>query len=261
MGVITLTTDLGLKDYYVSSIKGSILTEYKEVTIIDISHEIPPFDIQQAAFILKNAYLNFPKGTVHIIGVNAEASITHPHIAIEMGGQYFIGADNGIFSLLFDRTPDKIVELNIRQDTDILTFPTKDVFVKAACHIARGGTLEVIGTPRKNVYERTMFRPVSEDSVIRGTVIYIDSYKNVISNITQQLFKEVGKNRSFTIFFRKSDYNIDEISKSYNEVPEGEKLALFSSTGYLEIAINKGEASSLLGLRQNDTIRIEFYDN
>lgn len=260
MAIITLTTDLGLKDYYVSSVKGAILTEYPAAMIVDITHEVPAFDIQQAAFILKNAYPSFPEKTIHVIGVNAEADPDHPHVAVEINKHFFIGADNGIFSLLFDKVPEKIVELNIRQETDILTFPTRDVFVKAACHLARGGTMEIIGTPRKTIYERTLFRPVSESSMIRGTVIYIDSYKNVICNITKSLFKEIGKGRPFSIFFRRPDYNIDEISKAYNDVPEGEKLALFSSTGYLEIAINKGEASNLLGLKQNDTIRIEFYD-
>ncbi len=141
MAVITLTTDLGLVDNYVASVKGAILKGYPEATIVDITHEVPQFDLQKSAFILRNCYQDFPEGTVHILGVNSEADVNIPHVALFANGHYFIGADNGVFSLIFDNPPEKVVELTISQDTDRVTFPTKDVFVKAACHIARGGTL------------------------------------------------------------------------------------------------------------------------
>jgi S-adenosylmethionine hydrolase len=264
MSVITLTTDMGLKDYYVASVKGSILSQYPEAVIVDISHEVPPFDIAQASFILRNTYQDFPKGTVHIIGVNPDADMNTHHLIVEFNGHYFIGADNGIFSLLFDRVPENIFELNISQDSDDPTFPTKYVFAKAACHIARGGTPEIIGQRTETLLQRELFRAVVEGNVIRGTVIYIDSYGNVITNITETLFKDLGKGRPFTVYFRRADYDIHQINKSYNEVPEGEKVALFSSTGYLEIAINKGVegsgggANKLFGLKLYDTVRVEF---
>ncbi|MFH1319238.1 MAG: SAM-dependent chlorinase/fluorinase [Bacteroidota bacterium] len=260
MGIITLTTDLGLKDYYLSTIKGAILSQCPDATIVDISHDIDKHDIFQASFVLKNSYTSFPKGSIHIIGINPEAGAEACHLAVNIDGHYFIGADNGIFSLMFDKKPDKIVELNITQDTDYLTFPTKDIFVKAACHIARGGTLEVIGKEKDRFFERTYLKTVVDGSVIRGTVIYVDSYKNIITNITEFLFSKVGKGRNFIILLKHSDYNIDTISRSYNDVPDGEKLALFSSTGFLEIAINKGSASGLLGLKTSDTVRVEFFD-
>lgn len=266
MAIITLTTDMGLKDYYVASVKGAILTQFEDAHIIDISHSIPPFDIATASFVIRNTYRDFPKGTVHIIGVNPEADLQTSHLVVEYDEHFFIGADNGIFSLLFDRLPSNIVELNISQDSDEMTFPTKHVFVKAACHLARGGTMEVIGRRIEEVRQRELFRAVVEGNIIRGQVIYIDSYGNVISNITESLFKEVGKGRPFTIYFRRASYDIHQISKAYHDVPEGEKLALFSATGYLEIAINKGVegsgggANKLFGLKLNDTVRIEFED-
>lgn len=258
MPIITLTTDLGLKDYYVSSIKASILTQCPDVTIVDISHDVPKFNIAQAAFMVKNAINDFPPGTIHILGVKPEASPTTPHVAMYIRGQYFIGADNGIFSLLFDQDADKVVELTINQDTDLLTFPTKDIFVKAACHIARGGTLEIIGGPKDAIIQRSVFRAVVQENTIRGTVIYVDSYGNIITNITEQLFKEVGRGKPFTIYFRESRYKIHHIVKSYNQIEEGDALALFGATGYLEIAINSGNASQLLGLNVNETVRVEF---
>lgn len=258
MPIITLTSDLGLKDYYVGSVKGAILSQFPEVTIVDITHTIPKYDIAQAAFIVKNVYKDFPEGTIHIIGIRPEGSTNRPHIALQKDGHYFIGADNGMFSLIFDSDPDKLVELNISQDTDIITFPTKDVFVKAACHLARGGTLEVIGTPKAAIIQRSLFQPVLDGNVVRGSIVYVDSYGNVITNITKQLFREVGKGRSFVIYFRQSSYNLNAISNNYNNVDDGDALALFGATGLLEIAINLGNASKLLGLRINETIRIEF---
>ena len=239
MPIITLTTDLGLKDYYVSSIKATILNQYPAATIVDISHDVPKFDIAQAAFMVKNAMKEFPAGTIHILGVKPEASAATPHIAMYINGQYFIGADNGIFSLIFDQDPEKVVELTINQDTDLLTFPTKNIFVKAACHLARGGTLEIIGGPKDAVIQRSLFRAV-------------------VTNINEKLFREVGKGKPFTIYFRESRYKIHQIVKSYNQIEEGDSLALFGATGYLEIAINSGNASQLLGLNINETIRIEF---
>ncbi len=260
MAIITLTTDLGLVDSYIASVKGAILKEVPETTIVDITHEIPSFDLQKSAFVLKNCYQDFPEGTIHIIGVNSESDVDTPHIAILANGHYFIGADNGVFSLIFDNPPEKIVELTLSQDTDRITFPTKDVFVKAACHIARGGTLEVIGAVKQELEIKTMFRAVSENNIIRGIATYIDHYGNVITNITESLFKEFGKGRPFKILFRSAEYEIDVISPAYNSVIDGERVALFSSTGYIEIAINKANASKLFGINQGDIIRIEFYD-
>ncbi|MBL4593417.1 MAG: SAM-dependent chlorinase/fluorinase [Flavobacteriales bacterium] len=260
MAIITLTTDLGLVDNYVASVKGAILKEIPETTIVDITHEVPSFDLQKSAFVLRNCYQDFPEGTIHIVGVNSESDVNTPHIAILANGHYFIGADNGVFSLIFDNPPEKIVELTISQDTDRITFPTKDVFVKAACHIARGGTLEVIGSAKEALEVRTMFRAVSENNVIRGIATYIDHYGNVITNISVSLFKDFGNNRPFKILFRSAEYEIDVISPAYSSVIDGERVALFSSTGYIEIAINKANASKLFGINQGDIIRIEFYD-
>ena len=260
MAIITLTTDLGLKDYYVASVKGAILKEDPNSTIVDISHEVPAFDMQKAAFILKNCYQDFPEGTIHIIGVNSDYDSKTSHVALFANGHYFVGADNGIFSLILDNPPEKAVELTISQDTDRITFPTKDIFVKAACHIARGGTLEVIGKAKTELSARSMFRAVSENNIIKGMAIYIDHYGNIVTNITERLFKEFGKGRPFKVLFRSAEYEIDEISASYNSVVEGERLALFSSTGNIEIAINKANANKLFGINQGDIIRVEFYD-
>ncbi len=260
MAIITLTTDLGLKDHYVGVVKGSILKLCPTVSIVDISHEIPPFNILQAAFTLKNCFADFPEGTIHIIGVNPENDVDAKHLAVQYNGHYFIGADNGIFSLIFEDQPTKLMELNILSENRSNTFPTKDIFCKAACHLANGGTLEMIAKPLEALVEKAFFRAVSVENIIKGMVIHIDHYGNVITNIEAPFFKAFGRNRDFVIEFRNGNYDITKLSLSYTDVVEGEKLALFSSSGLLEIAINKGNASKLLGIKNLDTIRIKFDD-
>jgi len=256
MAIITLTSDLGTKDYYVSAVKGAILSELPDAVIVDITHEIEPFDIFQASYVLKNSYVNFPPGTIHIIGVNAQPDMNVPYVAMYASGHYFIGSDNGMFSLLLEIAPEKIVVINLKQDTNYLNFPIRDVFVKAACHIARGGTLEIIGNIRETFNERTVFRPVIESDSLRGTVIYIDSYGNAISNISKKIFNDASRGRSFVIDFVR--YSVDAISESYNQVAEGEIIALFNSAGYLELSINKGKIVKLLNMQLGDIITIRF---
>ena len=252
MPIITLTTDFGMKDHYVSSVKGAILNQLPSASIVDISHHIEKYNIPETAFVLKNAYNNFPKGTIHIIGVKTEQSNLAAQVIVYSDGHYFIGADNGIFYLLLENHIDKIIALP--PNTSI--FPTLDVFVNAACHLAKGNPVEELGAAKTELFQSLPFRAASIGDMIRGTVIYIDTYENVITNINQHLFNQVGKGRPFKIDLKKND--IDKINKSYNDVPEGEIVALFNSSGYLEIAMNAAKASSLLYLRINDQITIQF---
>jgi len=260
MPIITLTTDLGLQDYYVASLKGSILSQLPDATVVDITHNVNPYDSAKAAFIVKQCYKDFPIGSIHVIGLNAELNEEVAHVAIHYDGHYFIGADNGMFSLIFESIPEKIVELNIVQDTDSITFPTKDVFIKAACHIARGGTLELIGKVKEEINRSIPFQATSEHNYIKGMITYVDHYGNLITNISETLFKTFGRGRKFIIFLRGGTYKITRISASYNQVGAGNILAMFSSTGFIEIAMCRGNAHKILGQKETDLIRIEFYD-
>jgi hypothetical protein len=258
MPIITLTSDWGLKDHFLAAVKGSIYKHFPGAIIVDISHEIASFDLNQAAFIVRNSWRNFPEGTVHILGMNTEASIATPHMVIFYGGHYFIGADTGIFSLILDDLPEKIIELDIIQDSDYFTFSTRDVFVKAACHIAKGNPPEELGKLRNAIVQKIPFRPVIDGNLIKGKVIYVDRYENAYTNITETLFTSMTRGKKFIIQFRSDAYKIKKISKSYKDVVQGEMLALFSTTGLLEIAINQGKASSLLGLKVDQSILIEI---
>ena len=266
MPIITLTTDLGLKDHYVASVKGAILSQIPDINIVDITHNIDAFNISQTAYVIRNCYKNFPAGSIHILGVDAELSIDNSHLAVFAGGHYFIGTDNGAFSLLFDELKaDKIVQLNISQNTDSLTFPIKDVFVIAACHIARGGTLEIIGKEIAAFKEiKSELKPVTEhdintnNDIIKGAVVYVDTYGNATTNVSKDLFEQVRKGRDFVILFGREDERISKLREKYKDANKGEKLAIFSVNGMLEIAQNKGRATDLLGLKIHDYVRIEF---
>lgn len=263
MSIITLTTDLGLKDYYVASVKGSILSQNKNVSIVDISHEVPPFNIAEASFTLTNAFKFFPKGTVHIIGINPSKMDRVKHLACEYEGQYFIGADNGIFSLLFKGKPDKIRVIEDDTSSFDPNFEIRDIFTKAAVHLASGGEIEELGERGLILTESFQLNPVIDKQAIKGHVIHIDSYENAITNISRKMFEETIDDRQFEIIL-KPGYSTRNIFSRYNDVPVGEMVALFGTNDLLEIGINQynhehnGGAATLMGLGVKDVIRIEF---
>ncbi|MFD0993530.1 SAM hydrolase/SAM-dependent halogenase family protein [Tenacibaculum geojense] len=273
MPIITLTTDFGLKDHFAGAVKGAIYTELPDAKIVDITHLISPFNITETAYIIKNSYKSFPKGTIHIIGVDSELSNTNKHIALLLDEHYFICPDNGLISMIASAiNPTKIVEINIHDRIES-SFPVLDVFVKVACFIARGGTLDVIGREISDYKKMIEIQPKvnQAQTIISGGVIYIDNYGNVISNISKKVFNDIGKGRDFIVTAR--GYTFTKIFNKYNEITgdsdtnygfDGSRLALFNSAELLEIAIYRsnlntvGGASSLLGLDYRDTITVEF---
>lgn len=275
MPIITLTTDFGIKDHFVGAIKGTIYSELPDARIVDISHNIAPFNLYETAYILKNSYSSFPKGSIHIVGVDSELTPENKHIAVKIDGHYFICADNGLMSLLLkDYNYEKLVEINIHDRVET-SFPVMDVFVKVACHIARGGTLEVIGKPISDTKQLIGLHPTvsSDKTTIKGNIIYIDNYGNSISNITKKFFQEIGKGRDFQIL---GDHYNFKLYKNYSDIVnfnldrddrhvEGEKLAIFNSANFLEIALYRSNlqtnsgASTLLGLEFGKPITIKFF--
>ena len=275
MGIITLTTDFGIKDHFVAATKGAIYSELPEARIVDISHMVSPFNVPEAAYIIQNAYKSFPKGTIHVIGIDSEFNPENKHIAVNLDDHYFICANNGIMSMICSEiVPEKIVEINIH-DKIATSFPVLDVFVKVACHIARGGTLEVIGKVINTIKPIKNLIPFvnEEQNQIIGSVIYIDNYGNVITNIKRKFFESVQKTRGFEISAR--NYKFKEIFNKYSDIvnfdvpedkryDEGKGMVVFNSSGYLEIAVYKsdnatvGSATSLMGLKIRDTVTVNF---
>ena len=258
MAIITLTSDLGLSDYYVAAVKGAILKQLPQAQIIDVSHEIQKFNIVQGAFIVSQAYKNFPEGTVHIVSVKPEINSDTDHIVMEYDGHFFVGADNGLFSLIIQSPPTRVITLSLN-DPDGLTFPTKSVFVTAACHIARGGKIELLGPNHGAIREFTRLVPRTNDDMISCSVQHIDSYGNLITNISRQAFYQSCRNRAFEITFRKRNYTVKKIGTTYGEVPDGEIQAVFGESGFLEISLQNLSATKLLGMHIGDMVTIEFF--
>lgn len=274
MAIITLTTDFGEKDHFVGAVKGAIFRELPDAKIVDITHSIAPFHITEASYIIKNAYKSFPEGSIHIIGIDSELTPENRHIALKLDGHFFICANNGILSLIASEfVPEKMVEINIHDKVET-NFPVLDVFVKVAGHLARGGTLEVIGKTVPEIKQLKDLEPYynSDTSQIKGNVLYIDNYGNVVTNITRKLFEKVGKGRKFTIRARTASFT--EIFNTYSDAinfevenvsrEDGKKLAIFNSGGYIELAIYKsnpstvGSASTLFGLEWRDVVTVTF---
>ncbi|QTV04664.1 SAM hydrolase/SAM-dependent halogenase family protein [Faecalibacter bovis] len=278
MAIITLTTDFGVKDYFVSSIKGAILKELPEVTIIDISHHISPYDISEAAYIIRNSYDDFPTGTIHIIGVNSLSTPDQRPICAKINGHYFICSDNGILSLICqNHQPEEIFEITINPESLDSLFPEKAIFVPVACHIARGGLPTLVGQKRKKIKILNELKPNYRDErILTGYVIYIDRFGNVITNITRKYFEEIANGREYNIVLRQKDYSmtdVDVIFDHYHGIVQdfskethamAKTLCLFNSAGFLEVTLYKsnpeitGAANKLMGLKKGDTITIEF---
>ena len=275
MAIITLTTDFGEKDHFAGATKGAIYSELEEIRIVDISHSVSPFNISEAAYIIQNAYSSFPKGTIHIIGIDSELNPENKHIAVKLDDHYFICANNGIMSMICaEIVPEKIVQINIHDKVET-NFPVLDIFVKVACHIARGGTLEVIGKVINTIKPIKNLVPFVNDekNQIIGSVIYIDNYGNVVTNIKRNFFETIQKTRDYEISAR--NHKFDKIHNKFSDIinfeieeskrnVEGKGLVVFNSSGYLEIAVYKsncttvGGASTLMGLKTMDTVTVNF---
>ena len=260
MAIITLTSDWGTSDYYAAAVKGVILSQIPNATIVDITHEISHYNIAEAGFTLRNCYRNFPEGTIHIIAVETIESSTTPHVVVKAQGQFFVSADNGIFSHILDNKFDEAVDINIEQDTDFFTFSTRDRFAKVAVMIAKGKPLSEIGAARETLNNGGSFCAIVKNNIIEGIVTHIDSYDNLITNISRELFEEVGKGRDFVIKAKGDLYTIDELVECYDDVDQLEPVALFGTHGYLELALNHAPMASLWGIEPRASIQVVFED-
>lgn len=247
---------MGNSGYYVASLKAALIKGLTGASIVDITHGIRPFHVSSAAFVIRNVYHQFPDGTIHIVAVDALNSINSRVIVIKAENQYFIGPDNGLFSLVFSAPPTDAYEITIAPDSSSLAFTAKDIMAKTAAHIAKGGNITDIGRPYKNYVLLTAWQPIYNDATIRTSVVFVDEYGNCIFNLERKLFEQVCKGRPFIIDVKRN--SIEKISPTYNDVGGGELVAIFTGSGLLEIAINRGNVSELLGLKEGDSVLISF---
>jgi len=248
MALLTLTSDFGQKDYLVGAVKGQLAQINPTFNIMDISHDLSPFNYPQAAYVCRNAIRQFPPFTYHLILVNLFEKKPEQLLLAFHNEQYLLCADNGLLTMILEGRPEMVIGLPMDKTAIKNTLYCIRVMGQAIQQLIDGSGLLSIGVPDVPFTEKNHLRPVFGDNWIEGQIIFIDHFENVIVNITREEFEERRKGRSFRIVFKR-DEMIDKISETYADVGEGEKLALFNSAGYLEIAIQKGNAAGLFGLQ------------
>ena len=248
MPLLTLTSDIGSQDYLIGAMKAQLLRCNPDFTLIDISHNISPFNYPQAAYICRSAIRNFPAYTYHLILVNLFESRPDRFLLAFHDDQYFLCADNGLLSMILEEKPEMVIGIPLDRMVARNALHFVDVMSATVNKLSQGQSIKEIGVPDVDYIEKNPLKPLFSDTWIEGQIIFIDNFENVIVNITHAQFEEQRKGRHFKIVFKRDEV-IESISESYADVPEGEKLALFNSAGYLEIAINKGNAAGLFGLK------------
>jgi S-adenosyl-L-methionine hydrolase (adenosine-forming) len=253
MPVITLTTEWKHDDIYYGIIKGKLSCLSPGTTIIDNAGNITPFNIANASFIIRNTFNNYPEGSVHIICVHSEALKDQDFLIVKARGHFFIGTDNGIFNLILNSEPEEVVKLDHEGSSDEL-----GIFAKAAAGLIEGKKLTELGETVKTLSERVPLRATIDKEVIIGSIIFIDSYGNAISNITREVFTRVFENKKYRILIQSNKNYTDKISVKYSDVPIGDMLARFNQLDLLEISINGADVSELLGLSIGSVLRIDM---
>jgi len=265
MAVITLTSDYGLKDHYVAALKGVLHRELPDPKIVDVTHQVQAFNITEAAFILRNAYHHFPAGSVHLILVDEEALPNKSHLIMQLGDHYFVAADNGVLSMLNpEKKPDKIVSIDLRNSPELSS--ARDIFARAAAHVVRGGKIDLLGRVVKDMKVALVPKPIKRDNDkhLIGSVIYIDRFGTLVTNLQQREVTEMAKGRRMRINLPRGR-KVDKIlGHYYEEKSDGNLIAIFNASGLLEIALFRtstdtfGGATDLLGMRLGDQVDIEF---
>lgn len=255
MAIITFLSDFGTTDHYVAAVKAKILEVNSNLKIVDISHDIESCNLAQASFTLNAVYRDFPEATIHLVAVNSSTGPNDTFLGLKLDGHYFLGNDNGLWGLLSANEASQVVNINsIKPVTS--SFPARDILAGVAAKLASGSTLSDLGKPVKE-YKRLLGRiSRATKKQIKGHVIHVDHYGNLITNILQEDFKVLSKGKTFSIKFGRE--TVHHIQNSYNSVDSGDAVLLFNSLGLLEIGISHGDASKLLGLKFDSPVLINF---
>lgn len=261
MALITLTSDLGVRDPYAAALKGTLYALCPGVAIIDISHSVSHFNTLEAAYLLRSAWPRFPEGTIHIIAVDPEGNPARLTLAMKLQGQWFLAADSGVLSLIRGELPAEVYAItdpSLVLNSLSKSFPSQNLYAPVAAWIALGGDPAQAGEPFA-MREMLWGEPSYSGDSLRGTIIHIDHFGNAVTNIRRAEFLQLKGDRRFEIFIR--NLKLRKIYSSYADVARGEALALFGDNQLLEISIREGSAAQLLGLKVHDMLTIEFSDD
>lgn len=255
--LITLTTDFGVQDHYVGVLKAVILSIAPEMRMIDISHEIPPQDIMAGAWVVRNSAMLFPPNSVHLVVVDPGVGTSRKPIALQIEDQFFVGPDNGIFSLIADQYEHHAVELtnpDFWRPNPSKTFHGRDIFAPVAAHLAKGTDIHELGEPLESLETYRWAVPISDKDGVQGWIVHIDRFGNLVTNIPKEMIDEAGEGANLKIYV--GNTILDRLVETFGDVTEGEPAAYIGSSGMLEIAINKGDAHEMLGVEKGAQISI-----
>lgn len=255
--IITLTTDFGQRDHYVSVMKAVMLRIHPDVRFIDTSHEIPPQDVMAGAWVVRNSAMLFPSGTVHLVVVDPGVGTPRKPVGIKIRDQYFIGPDNGIFSLIAEDFEHKAFQLTNKAywlKNRSATFHGRDIFAPAAAHLAKGVPIDELGDPLEQLVTYRWALPIADKDGVQGWVVHIDRYGNLITNIPEKMLNDLGKGRAVRIYV--GNTILKEIVTTFGDVPDGEPAAYIGSSNNLEVAINKDNAQRMLGVEKGAQVSI-----
>jgi len=251
---ITLITDWNEDDYFVGAVKGYMLSHCPDIKLVEISHRVPLFDIQKAAFILKSCYGFYPDNTVHISGVrgfnNRKSALP---VAVSYKGQYFFGFDNKAFISIFDSDENPEMWMLNNQDS---TFPELDLLLKPAVKLLNGVDINTLGTLVSEMPFVAKIRPEKSAKFMVGNVMYINGYGNAVTNITRKTFEDFVEGKQFSITVLRRQNEITKISAIIDS-PEGELFAIFNTLGLLEIGQMNYRLDESVGVGLLSKIRIE----
>lgn len=261
--LVTLTTDFGLTDAYVAAMKGAMLQVEPSLTMVDVTHQVEPQDVMGGAFVLRQTIPYFPEGTVHLAVVDPGVGSARRPIAALFGGHFFVGPDNGLFSLLLEgRTPEKIVVLDRRTfwrtPRPSRTFNGRDIFGPIAAHLASGRKLEEVGTLTETYQQLHWPHPLADDEGVQGFVVHIDRFGNCVTNISREVLDNDPRSHFAKCYV--GNTIVEGVHAAFSDVPQGEPLALVGSSDHLEVGVNGGDASTLLTIHKGSPVSLVYGD-
>lgn len=258
MSIITITSDYGLDSTYQAILVGNVYAQIPGAKVVYLHNHIEKFNLVQAAFVLKTNAVFFPKGTWHFICIDCNIVKYKQVLVVEHNQQFYVGVDNGIFSLLFNNTAANVYEIVLPEFSKSL-FAEKDYFITAALHYNKNNNLKGIAQPGiiKNIKQN--IEPTLQGNVLRGIVMYVDGFGNAITNISKELFYSHVGSKKYLIYYSRK-YSIKQISEHFGNEDPSEEIAIFNSAGYLQICIVEGSAHQLMSLKYNSPIMIEKND-
>lgn len=258
--LITFTTDFGLSDHFVGTMKGVVAGIAPQARVIDITHDIASYNVTEAAFVIAEAWPYFPKGTIHVVVVDPGVGSSRRPILAEAGGHFFVAPDNGVLSMVFEATAHKVRVISnpkfMRREIS-RTFHGRDVFAPAAAHLAKGAKAASFGKLIHDYVRTWIARPSPKgNDAWRGAILKVDRFGNLITNFAAREFASI-KTRPFEM--RAGTKRIHRLALTYAETEVGDLFVIVGSSGYLEIAANQASAAGLLGCSAGAPVELDLY--